>query len=380
MSIEEQLKDQIHRAANHMATPQDIYDRVWKSTVKNTPNQGPLTRRNRNRSIIRKAMVISTVAVLLGISIVSSAFISPAMAETLSRIPLMHNVFKLAGDLGLQTAEQHGLTMETHYRDTHDNFTLTASQVIFDGLRGGIALQLDEAGHPASFYDPHARSQYEDSSPKRKGSFGMMKAFVNGEEGNITWDIGPGSDVGSAIVTITGASLDGVTRKPPLPAAFDLTLEVRLEMIPEPFVLQIPMQKNTDHHALYPAAQKASGDISWKLEEMERSLVSTRLEMVLKDSSPDDRAIFFEIVDQNGKEIRMVDRYGYDMKQGYRHYDMLYEPLPSDAQSFTIKPFRYAIEQELEGEKERRTASSSWKKEYIPALEMTIPIAGGQNK
>ncbi|RAR44676.1 DUF4179 domain-containing protein [Paenibacillus sp. MDMC362] len=380
MSIEEQLKDQMHRAANHMATPQDIYDRVWNSTERNISNQGPLTRRSRNRSFIRKALVISTVAVLLGISIVSSAFISPAMAETLSRIPLMHNVFKLAGDLGLQTAEQHGLAMETHYRDTHDSFTLTASQVVFDGLRGGIALQLDGTGHPASLYDPHARSHYEDSFPKSKGSFGMMKAFVNGEEGGITWEIGPGSDTGSAIVTITGASLDGVSRRPPLPAAFDLTLEVRLEGIPEPFVLQIPMQQNTDTHALYPAAQKSSGDIGWKLEEMERSLVSTRLEMVLKDRSPDERAMFFEIVDQNGKEIRMVDRYGYDMNQGYRHYDMLYEPLPSDAQSFTIKPFRYAIEQELEEKKERKTASGSWKKEYIPALEMTIPIAGEQNK
>lgn len=380
MSIEEQLKDQMHRAANHMATPQDIYDRVWKSTERNISNQGPLTRRSRNRGFIRQALVISTVAGLLGISIVSSAFISPAMAETLSRIPLMHNVFKLAGDLGLQTAEQHGLAKETHYHDTHDNYTLTASQVIFDGLRGGIALQLDETGHPASLYDPYARRQSEDSFPKSKGSFGSMKAFVNGEEAGITWDIGPGSDTGSAIVTITGESLDGVTRRTPLPAAFDLTLEIRLEMIPEPFVLHIPMQKNTDNHALYPAAQKASGDISWELEEMERSPLSTRFELVLKDRSPDDRSLFFEIVDQNGKEIRLVDRYGYDMKQGYRRYDMLYEPLPSDTQSFTIKPFRYAYEDAIENEKERKTANRSWKKEYIPALEMTIPIAGEQNK
>lgn len=77
MSIEEQLKDQMHRAANHMATPQDIYDRVWKSTERNISNQGPLTRRSRNRGFIRQALVISTVAGLLGISIVSSAFISP---------------------------------------------------------------------------------------------------------------------------------------------------------------------------------------------------------------------------------------------------------------------------------------------------------------
>lgn len=366
MSIEERLKDHMHQAADHLNIPQDLYDSILQSTEERISDRERLTRKSRNRSIIRNAFVIGTAAVFVVIVIVSSAFISPVMAETLSRIPMMHNVFKLAGDLGLKAAEQKGLATETDYYDTHEGYTLTASQVMFDGMRGAIALQLDEAGRPASLFDPFARSQSEASSLKSKGSFEVMRAFISGTEESITWDIGPGIDAESAIVTITGAPSDQAARRPVLPETFNLTLEVRLEMIPEPFVLQIPMRKNTDNHILYPDAEKSSRDISWRLEEMERSPVSTRMELVLEETSSDERTIYFEVVGQDGTEIKIIDLFAYDVKQGYRRLDMLYEPLPADHQSFTIKPFRYVY----------GDSPNAWRKEYIKDLELTVPIEG----
>lgn len=77
MSIEERLKDHMHQAADHLNIPQDLYDSILQSTEERISDRERLTRKSRNRSIIRNAFVIGTAAVFIVVVIVSSAFISP---------------------------------------------------------------------------------------------------------------------------------------------------------------------------------------------------------------------------------------------------------------------------------------------------------------
>ncbi|WP_230486296.1 DUF4179 domain-containing protein [Paenibacillus polymyxa] len=50
-------------------------------------------------------------------------------------------MFKLAGDLGLQTADQKGLATSSNLSVIHSGITLKVPQIIFDGTRLVVALE-----------------------------------------------------------------------------------------------------------------------------------------------------------------------------------------------------------------------------------------------
>lgn len=370
LSIDEQLKKQMHQAAEEMRCPEDLYEHVWKANERHIQNQTRILKNERRRKWIRGSFFTGAAAVFLSIALVSSAYISPVMAETLNRIPLIRDVFELAGDLGLQTAVKKNLAQNVDYYDIHDGFTLTASEVMYDGMRVAIALHLDEAGIPASLYNP---GKFQ-AKVRNKGSFVSMEALMNGEKGKVNWDIGPGTDASSIIVTFTGEKKGKYDQKDHMPESFNLTLRLQLEKIKKTFILQIPVQKNMDSRVLYPEAEKAYGDIRWKLKELELSPVSASLLLVTNGRAADGRPMFFDLADEKGHTKGLLDMYGTDMKNGYMRNEMLYEPLPADTKMLTIRPYWYVFEDPPANRKAKLDENGQWVKEYIEELEMKVPV------
>ncbi|WP_283657373.1 DUF4179 domain-containing protein [Paenibacillus sp. RC343] len=93
-------------------------------------------KRKRNTIIVTSIMLAMTFMLMVG-----TGFISPTMAASLKQIPGMNSIFQLAGDLGLQTADEKGLLSKPNLSDTHDGLTLSVPEVIFDGTRVSIALE-----------------------------------------------------------------------------------------------------------------------------------------------------------------------------------------------------------------------------------------------
>ncbi|MED4958596.1 DUF4179 domain-containing protein, partial [Paenibacillus macerans] len=73
------------------------------------------TRSGRKSRISRTFKVGAAAAAAIAVLTIGlgSAMVSPALAESLKNVPILGGIFKLAGDLGLQTAEQRGLAEET---------------------------------------------------------------------------------------------------------------------------------------------------------------------------------------------------------------------------------------------------------------------------
>lgn len=93
------------------------------------------------KRFLRRTAITAASAALIGVMIIGSAYVSPTMAESLKQVPLVDSVFKLAGDLGLQTADQKGLATSSNLSVTHDGITLKVPQIIFDGTRLVVALE-----------------------------------------------------------------------------------------------------------------------------------------------------------------------------------------------------------------------------------------------
>ncbi|MEK5161100.1 DUF4179 domain-containing protein [Paenibacillus sp. FSL R5-0527] len=372
MSIEDQLRERIQRAAGEMSCPDDLYERVWKSNKRYI--EGTSSKRSRTvpdrRNFARKAVMACAAAVVLTAGVLASGFVSPAMAEALKRIPWVQNIFKLAGDMGLQNAAQQDLVNEVHFSDSHDDFTLTALQVVYDGTRVNIALQLDKAGEPAVLWgNSRALKQLQQS----QGYFKLLKARIDGAEAMVTWDIGPGVDTSSAIITIIAVS-DDQTRRAVLPEQFDLSLEVTLTGVREPFRFNIPIRKNTRNLLLSPDAGKSLGNLSWKLQELELSPISTRMSLLSEYKAADGRELLFDVADAQGNTAGRLVSNIQGLPDGSSQRDYFFEPLPADAKTVTIKPFLYVYEDPPANRIPKIDSQGHWIKEYIKELEMTIPI------
>ena len=93
------------------------------------------------KKAFQKVMIITASVAMFFSLLVVASFISPTMAATIKQVPGLSSIFKLAGDLGLKTAEEQGLATKLHTSVTYDDFTLQVSEVVYDGTRGSIGIE-----------------------------------------------------------------------------------------------------------------------------------------------------------------------------------------------------------------------------------------------
>lgn len=331
------------------------------------------------QKVVRSTLLVISAALIMGICVIGSGFVSPAMADSLKQIPLVSGIFKLAGDLGLKTAEEKGLVTKVNLSDTHDGVTLSVPQVMYDGNRVSIAVQR-EAQSITSYLIGHYVTPEDIVIFEPEGTKGTLKdtnISIDGKTYGSGFHMKGGADHNSVIIDFLSNQGPDYS---PLPPQFELTLEITLEGINTPYIINIPV-KNTLKNSivLTPDVIKSHDYVTITLKKVELSPVATRLAFVLDGTSrkipkkytyvgSSMLSLSYDVFDDQGNELRQLSGQG-----GYSYKDLLYEPLSTTSTFFTIKPYTHIYKDKNSGE--FLLDKEGWPiKEYVKELEMKIDI------
>lgn len=366
----------------------------------------------RHRIMKRTAMGFGA-ALILGIMVLGSGFASPVMAKTLEQIPLVNSIFEKAGDMGLKKASEKGLTTVISSSDEHQNVKISATEVIYDGTRLSVALKREGGDFSGSF---HGLRKNADGTTKKdtdgKAMFNQandtgksydLEVFINGKPLNPDEDevdsfkrsVGvitmSGSDEESLIMVLAENSyVDGGLT---LPDKFQLTIKSKLTGLPnEEFSIDIPVQKDTSHNILlFPEVSKSFNNVMTTVEKITLTPATTQLRMNdqgiegLPSEYVDDRGnlvLNHEVYDDKGNLLQKLnggsgwtESKKEDSGVSYSSVsDVNIEPLPEDVNYITVRTYLY----KYAGTGRERTnvldAEGYPVVEYIPELEMTVPI------
>ncbi|OAB36875.1 hypothetical protein PMSD_11265 [Paenibacillus macquariensis subsp. defensor] len=337
--------------------------------------------RTGKQKAIRSMLLVISAAVIMGICVIGSGFISPAMADSLKQLPLVSSIFKLAGDLGLKTADEMGLATTVNHSDTHNGVTLSVPQVMYDGTRVSIAIQREAQGMTSNLFGSYVNSEgiviFEPEGTK--GTMKGTKLFIDGKTyggSGMHWKAG--ADHNSVIIEFLSNQGPDYSL---LPSQFELTLEITLEGIHKPFIMDISV-KNTLKNSivLTPDVTLSHDYVTITLKKVELSPVTTRLAFVLDGTSrkiPEKYrfggssmlSLDYDVFDDQGNELKQLSGQG-----GYAYKDLLYEPLSTTSTFFTIKPYTNVYKDKNAGE--YLLDKEGWPiKEYVKELEMKIYVA-----
>jgi hypothetical protein len=140
-SKERHLDQAIRRALRQSEErlPEQVRQRIDK-TFASLPE-----RKNRiwAKSVVYAAASILTVFVASLII----GFMSPTMAQVLSRLPFVGSVFEVTGDSGLQVSSREGLATVVNQTVNDQGIEITLNEVIYDGIRLSVGLVHDAEPH-----------------------------------------------------------------------------------------------------------------------------------------------------------------------------------------------------------------------------------------
>ncbi|MBB3132229.1 hypothetical protein FHS19_006958 [Paenibacillus rhizosphaerae] len=324
----------------------------------------------RNKAIVTAASVVAVFALAIG-----TGFVSPVMASSIKQIPGINTIFQIAGDLGLKTADEKGLAETLDASDSHNNLTLKVPVVVFDGTRVSIGIERE------TLEQKYLRSNFQemisDIGLSINGEPISSYAPVNTSNSIDPYTI-PGKDNNSAIIQFSDRFNQGGEE---FPEKFNLTLNIKVPGIEEPYKIDLPVVENTnDNLVLNPSISRKSGDINLKLEKVEftpiTTAITTRIEipenLKIATSLP---LLGYDILDEKGNKLKLVNGNGWNPTGGnYLIYDSRFEPFNSIPRSITIKTFKYLYKDKNRTQLDLNSNGTP-KIEYIPDLEITLPIA-----
>ncbi|WJH35939.1 DUF4179 domain-containing protein [Paenibacillus sp. CC-CFT747] len=90
-------------------------------------------------------------AAVTALAVLGSAFVSPAAAAQLRQVPGVASVFRLAGDFGLQAADEKGLVTTVDQQADDQGIELRISEALYDGTRLSIGYLQTATGQPGSW-------------------------------------------------------------------------------------------------------------------------------------------------------------------------------------------------------------------------------------
>ncbi|MBM7566149.1 DUF4179 domain-containing protein [Paenibacillus sacheonensis] len=340
----------------------DLTDQVMSRLYK-----GSLPEQVRPKKWGRAVWVAASVFALFVI-VASTGLVSPVMAESLKKIPVLSSLFQAAGDLGLKTADEAGMVTKLDVADTHDGVTLQVPVAAFDGTRVSLGL---ERKHGAAATDTIGEQiQTIDLSINGK----PVQTYAPGNSNTIGISTYPGMDKDSSIIEFSDLHNQGGR---PFPDKFELSLSVYLNGIQEPFVLKIPVSKNTTKEQIAaPNVSRHAQELDFTLKKIERTPITTTISTQI--AIPIDKKLTLpiqtmgiEVVDDTGKKLKLLGGNSWNDTDGHLLMtDYHFEPLLSDYKTLTIKPFYYLFQDDkhsfvLDGNGTPQIA-------FIPELEITV--------
>ncbi len=334
---------------------------------------GDQTMSKTKSNFVRKTLVTVSAAAVLGVGVIGSGFVSPAMADALKQIPVIGGIFAGVSDEKLQTAIDQGIATSPNLSVTHDGVTLKVTDLLYDGTRLKFAVEREGVELPSVF----ASNQGDNDGVKGYFESRAVILLANGKE--IKYTGGSFGDVPYKENTYHAELSKGLS----LPDQFELTIQAKVTQIEEPFEFKIPVKIDNNMLVLKPNATETDGKFSYTVKQLEITPVSTRL---ILDSTGDvpttpelsgdysATMVYYDIVDDQGNEINQ-DRVGFfNSKPGTEyHVNELYQAFDATPKSITIKPYTFTVntsDWSIVGAGKGITGD----KTYLKDLELTIPV------
>lgn len=359
-------------------------DEVYAS-LSDLPMQTGTGRKHSSKKI-RKYAGAAAAAAFIGV--MSSAYVSPIMAESLKSIPVIGSLFKLADDLGLQTAEERGLVAEPNAGATHEGVTLRIPEVVYDGTRLSLAVKREGEGLSGGISD-YEVVQKGDSIKHiyPRGAITEVEMFIDGTSiydlsgGKRPGLIGnPTSDPNVVLYQLTAYSHLGEGALI-LPDQFLLTAKITLEGIGEPFIVDVPVRKSSNQIVVKSGETREWGGLKLTLEELKFTPITTDLiistEQIGKSEGGNHNDLLYEVRDDRGKVLGLVTGMGIykDDDQRQQRTELIFERFEETPGSITLKPF-LPVFQDPSGNSGLFAVDSNGEivKKYLKDLEITIPV------
>ncbi|WP_090737128.1 DUF4179 domain-containing protein [Paenibacillus sp. Mc5Re-14] len=356
------------------------------------------------KRFFRGTAITAASAALIGVMIIGSAFVSPTMAESLKQVPLVDSVFKLAGDLGLQTADQKGLATSVNLSVTHSGITLKVPQIIFDGTRLVVALEKSGGDSPHEPLYPTTNTQGQEEDMVEKIDLFINGTSVNSNSSAFNLMYGrPGKDNNSMLIAYMR---DPASGKSALPDQFELEVYAKLKGVPEPFRIQTTVHKTKiNNKILQPQMSKSNPYLAFTVEKLEITPITTKITTSFKMLTdiahmPDEYTVEREynnmknghtiqyskreldildyaVFDEQGRELQLLSGSGVPHTQE-RDSKMitLFTPFVGTPQKIIFKPYILPTQP---GGSALLDANGNWPRHYMDELEITIDVPQNTN-
>ncbi|EFI66978.1 DUF4179 domain-containing protein [Lysinibacillus sp. HST-98] len=362
--LEDKELAQIERFIRETPVEVDLVSRTmdkYESSRDTKPSEKFITRKN----LRQRVMMITVSAVMIFSLIIVTGLISPTMAATMKEVPLLSSVFKFTRDLGLQAADEKGLSTKLNISVTHEGFTLNVTEVVYDGTRVAIGIE-------------RRHKEGENSKESLSEEISNIEFLLNGEPlNNFSGVFGQLSkDNNSAIFEFADLKNQGGS---PFPKQFNLTLSATITGISEPFKMDIPVSDIGNNVNLQPNISRKYKNNHFTIEQIMltpiTTSITTRIALLDKSTSVDFReGISIEVYDEQGHELKLINGNGRrETNKGNSDIimDLRLHPFETLPKAITIKPYIHLYDDEGSYQLDE---NGDPKIQYIPELEITIPI------
>lgn len=299
------------------------------------------------RPRLRKAISITAAAGILGIGIFASGFVSPVMADSLKKIPLVGSLFSsIEGDIGLRTAGDLGLATPVDSGVSLEDVKLEVTETVFDGSRAAFLVNITA---------PHLQNgQYDNGKKVVKLSNAIENVFFK-IGGKSQGD--PDSFLKGLYYASAGASHPNMlvfeevfdtSGTASIPQSFNAEVFITLQGIDHEFKLEIPFKRTTDNIVnVKPNTALANKELTFSVAEIHTTPVTTRLSASLEmngtrtlNEKQETRLhkIGVALFDDQGRQLTALNGEGtYEANRLV--FDSLYASPPGQTKYLILKPF-----------------------------------------
>ncbi|TSB47795.1 DUF4179 domain-containing protein [Alkalicoccobacillus porphyridii] len=131
--------------------PEDQVVAAIRTGIDRAKNQPKHSHSNKTKGRRKIIYALSSVAAIFGI-LVGSSYYSPALASSLSQIPIIGSVFGDSDLMTLQQAQKNGLTSEVGETQTVNGISVTLDELLFDQNNITLGLFIESEKELTDFY------------------------------------------------------------------------------------------------------------------------------------------------------------------------------------------------------------------------------------
>lgn len=293
------------------------------------------------KKLKRKKTIWSKAALGVGAAIVAcgiligSASVSPALAQVVSTIPIIGQIYKNLGDIGLRNVSEAGMSEFSGESKTINGITITLGEIYYDDARVTASFSVDSE-KPVSY-------DYFDIRHNYKGGRPLSNTGLRTDESSPTnW---------TGILHINYYSFNpdtlelGMTFEGKQGELFEFTKEV----VKARYENKIDLAKSEQIDNL----KYEIHDIEWGTPGLLISYDAQYIEVNYRR----DVIFEFEVVDSSNKRLKEISK---------KYGKQLFEPLETDVTELTITPIAKFDVQRGDGQIE-------WKEYKLETFKITIP-------